>query len=269
MPHLDMPAYPYLPQGRSFKFVPDGHLFLEKAKQARQRLAGDPIWPNGAVLVKDGCVIAQAGNGFNRGSHFLHICPRIVFDCPSGQGYELCGLHGPSGHAEQMVIRVAQEAGENTHGADLYMYGHWWCCQPCWDAMIAAGIRDVYLLDGAHEEFTREKVHAPFLEPSIKHVSLFGDVTNVWAPAFKACAEIDCVLEKDFHPQSEVMLLSYHGENEIFSSAISFGKPVVLLSSEGTDVPADVREHDLIAYHLIYKVSDPLHLYLKNILRQF
>lgn len=264
-----MPAYPYLPQGRSFRFVPDGHPFLEEAKQARQSLAGDPIWPNGAILVKDGRVIARAGNGFNRGSHLLHICPRVVFDCPSGQGYELCRLHDHAGHAEQMVVKVAQEAGEETQGADVYMYGHWWCCEPCWNAMIAAGVKDVYLLEGAHEEFTREKVHAPYLEPSIKRVSLLGNTTDIWPSAMEACTEIGCALEGDFHPQSEAILLSFSKEDKTFFSAISFGKPIVLLSREGTDVPADVHGHALVTYHLVYKIGNPLRIYLKNILRQF
>jgi len=264
-------AYPYLPEGRAFKFVPDGDPFLEEAKRARSELAGDPIWPNGAVLVRDGKVIARAGNGYNRGSHLIHICPRIVHDCPSGQGYELCDLHDSPGHAEWMVVKVAQQEGIETQGADLYMYGHWWCCKPCWDAMIAAGIRDVYLLEGADQEFTREKVHAPYLIPQIKKACLLGgDVEKVFPVAFEACQEINCDLSKEMDEESEVVMVhaDHEEERQCFFSAAETGKPIILLSSEGTDISQETLDHPSVVYHLIYKSDTPLKTRIKNILIQ-
>ncbi|MBU0614216.1 hypothetical protein KJ766_02960, partial [Patescibacteria group bacterium] len=70
-----------------------------------------------------------------------------------------------------------REAGIDPSGADLYMYGHWWCCKPCWDAMIEAGIRDVYVCSDAHKRFTRENVYNETMQPSIKSVYIAGSLT--------------------------------------------------------------------------------------------
>jgi len=29
---------------------------------------------------------------------------------------------------------------------DLYLWGHWWCCESCWNKMIEINIRNIYLL---------------------------------------------------------------------------------------------------------------------------
>jgi deoxycytidylate deaminase len=166
--------YPYMPNGRALKYVSAGNAFMQEAGRARIECAGDSLYPVGGVLVQDGKVIARAGNGFDRGPGKVHICPRIVLDCPSGTGYELCNLHDSIGHAEPMTIAAAHEAGESVEGADFYMYGHWWVCKPCWDAMIDAGVRDVYVTDDAHERFSRARVYGETLKPSISTVALEG-----------------------------------------------------------------------------------------------
>jgi 2'-deoxynucleoside 5'-phosphate N-hydrolase len=52
-----------------------------------------------------------------------------------------------------MTVRRAHEKGIDLNGADIYLYGHWWACQKCWDTMIAAGIRNVYLLKDSETLF--------------------------------------------------------------------------------------------------------------------
>jgi deoxycytidylate deaminase len=89
--------------------------------------------------------------------HELHGCERIRQGIPTGQGYELCeGCH-PKNHSEPSAIADAVSRDEDTRGADLYLWGHWWFCESCWDAMIAAGIRNVYLLE--HSEVLFNKAH--------------------------------------------------------------------------------------------------------------
>jgi deoxycytidylate deaminase len=144
-----------------------------EAARARDELAGDPSYPVGIVMVKGDEIVARAGNGFNRGKQ-IHVCPRIVFESPTGTGYDLCHLHDSSGHAERQVIEEAQKQGIDPAGCDLYLLGHWWACEPCWNAMIEAGIRDVFLLDDAHERFSRDRVYAQMLVPSFKTISLEG-----------------------------------------------------------------------------------------------
>src|SRR3989339_1067390 len=139
--------YSYLPEGRMFRFVNAENVFMNEARKTREQNAGDTLYPVGCVLVQAGQVVARAGNGFNRGSQTVHVCPRVVEGCPSGTGYDLCALHDAPGHAESMLVRMAKEMRIDVHGADVYLYGHWWCCEPCWKAMIDARVRDVYLLE--------------------------------------------------------------------------------------------------------------------------
>jgi hypothetical protein len=40
--------------------------------------------------------------------------------------------------------------------ADLYLWGHWWCCESCWTAILGAGINKVYLEEGSEVNFNRE-----------------------------------------------------------------------------------------------------------------
>jgi deoxycytidylate deaminase len=113
----------------------------------------DKVMPGAAVLVKDGRIIGRGANGSDY--HEKHGCERIRQGIPTGQGYELCeGCH-PRNHSEPSAIADARARGEDTLGADLYLWGHWWFCEPCWTAMIAAGIRDVYLLEGSEILFNK------------------------------------------------------------------------------------------------------------------
>jgi deoxycytidylate deaminase len=156
--------YPYIPEDRFFRFVSETNPFMIEARKAQAQCSGDPLFPVGAVLVKSGEVIARAGNGYNRGPGEPHICPRILQNCPSGTGYDLCDLHSAPGHAESMVIKDARDREIEPTEADVYLYGHWWCCQPCWNVMIDAGVGDVYLLENAHIVFSREAVYRETLK---------------------------------------------------------------------------------------------------------
>ncbi|MBI4257047.1 hypothetical protein HY626_03265 [Candidatus Uhrbacteria bacterium] len=171
MPNIE---YPYMPEGHQLKYASVDDPFMIEAAKAREECAGDQLYPVGIVLVKDGVVVVRAGNGFNRGPGQVHVCPRIVLECPSGTGYDLCTLHDAPGHSEPMLIEEARALGIDPTGADAYMYGHWWTCEPCWKSLIDAGVRDLYVTDDAHERFSRDKVYAQTLSPSIKTVSLDG-----------------------------------------------------------------------------------------------
>lgn len=177
--------YSYLPEGRSFRFVKEDNRFMKEASVTRQALAGDPLYPVGCLLVKEGEVLLRAGNGFSRGSQTVHVCPRVVEECPSGTGYDLCGLHDSQGHAEAMVVQMAKEGGMDTEGADVYLYGHWWCCEPCWNVMIGAGVRDVYLLENAHVEFDRDRVYEQTLKSSVQIVGILGNMNDEMIPVYR------------------------------------------------------------------------------------
>lgn len=141
--------YPYLPAGRTIAYVPADDRFMRRAQELCVSHTRYCRVPTAAVLVRDGRVIGEGRNG---GEDPPAICVRKERGIPTGQQYELCPGCDPRNHAEPSAIRNA--GGEPTKGADLYLFGHWWCCEPCWNAMIAAGIRNVYLVESATERFS-------------------------------------------------------------------------------------------------------------------
>jgi len=145
--------YPYIPEGREIFYVPESNQFMARAKQVRNEYSTDPNHPTGAVVVVSGVIIGEAANQAslrNAWARNLHkkVCLRRLFHIKTGEKYWVCpGCAQPRNHAEWGAVRDAQKKGNTTQGADLYLYGHWWCCKPCWDAMIAGGISKVYLLE--------------------------------------------------------------------------------------------------------------------------
>ena len=145
--------YPYIPEGRSIRYVPLDNPFIKAAKEFARTNSLDKTMPTGAVLVKEAKIIGFGANG--SAYHQTHECERVKLKIPTGQGYELCeGCH-PKNHAEPKAIQDAKAKGNDLQGADLYLWGHWWCCEPCWKAMIDGGVRDVYLADDSWELFDR------------------------------------------------------------------------------------------------------------------
>ena len=149
----DRPTMPYLPPGRDVQYVEADNMYMVAARQFTEERSACSWWPTGAVLVKNGVVIRHGANS----GHFEPLCPRLQNNCPTGEGYDLCqSICQQHAHAEVAAIEDARASGADTQGADLYLFGHWWLCKNCWDSIIAAGIRNVYLLKNAHKAFTRE-----------------------------------------------------------------------------------------------------------------
>jgi deoxycytidylate deaminase len=143
--------YPYMPEGKTIEYVPADNVFMQEAKAYAAAHSLDKNKPTASIIVKDGVVIGRGANGSDY--HLTHECERVKRGIPTGQGYELCeGCH-PKNHGEPKAVQDARDKGLDTNGADLYLWGHWWCCKPCWDAMIGAGIRQVYLLEGSETTF--------------------------------------------------------------------------------------------------------------------
>ncbi|MBT5808474.1 hypothetical protein HOI18_04350 [Candidatus Uhrbacteria bacterium] len=297
--------YPYMPEGRELKFVSVEDSFMQEAAKARGERAGDPLWPIGAVLVKDGEVVATAGNGFDKGAGRVHVCPRIVEECASGVGYELCDLHNAAGHAEPMVIKVARDAGVETEGADFYMYGHWWCCEPCWNVLIDAGVRDVYVVDDAHERFSRDRVYAETLKSTVKSAYIAGPITNVvdfesqkkfYEAIGEVCESMGC--KARIPHRDNVVNEIFDGGNceqvyewatneahvndvvvaEVSDPSLGTGgelveavyakRPIVLLSKVGSKVSRFVLGNPAVVYHIEYENQEDVCRKLKNVLKQ-
>ncbi len=144
--------YPYLPSAKAINYVPADNQFM-LAAEAAASASLDAAVPTGAAVVKDSRVIGLGTNGSPY--HKTHACRRVELGIPTGQGYELCeGCH-PKNHSESKALAAAEAGGEDARGADMYLWGHWWCCQPCWEAMTSAGVAQVYLLEKSEVLFNK------------------------------------------------------------------------------------------------------------------
>lgn len=142
---------PYLPQGRTLRYVSLENPYMRQAQKVAQTQSLDPDHPTGAVIVKKGEIIGQGANGSNY--HQKNGCERKKQNIPTGKNYELCpGCH-PRNHAEQKALQNALDQKKNPENADLYLWGHWWCCESCWEKMISHKIKEVYLLQDAEKFF--------------------------------------------------------------------------------------------------------------------
>lgn len=160
--------YPYLPRDKEIKFVSLQNEYLREAKKLAESSTCIRI-KTGAVIVKDGRII---GRGSNTGRKKVEVCPRQ--EEVTGRNYRFCQIFcGQRGHAEVVAINDALEKKEDTKAADLYLWGHWWCCRDCWDKMIEAGIRDVYLVQDAFFLFNKDINLKP------KKAYIAGALTNL------------------------------------------------------------------------------------------
>ncbi len=156
---------PYLPEGKEILVVPADNQFMRAAEDIRNTQSTDRRHATGAVVVKDGVIIGGAANqaGFKHPKlvalHQKGWCVRMFFKVKSGTKYWLCpGCSTHKDQAESGAIRdaVSKTSVEAVKGADVYLYGHFWCCKPCWDSMVSAGIGRVYVVDNAHDLFGRK-----------------------------------------------------------------------------------------------------------------
>ncbi|HLZ14687.1 MAG TPA: deaminase [Candidatus Saccharimonadales bacterium] len=145
--------YPYLPEGVEIVYVPADNHFMQAAKDIARKASLDITMPTGSVVVKNGKIIGRGANGSKY--HQTHVCERARLGIPTGQGYELCeGCH-PKNHSEPKAIVDALQHADTLEGSSLYLWGHWWCCEPCWEAMLGAGIHQVVLMEDSEKLFNK------------------------------------------------------------------------------------------------------------------
>ncbi len=145
--------YPYIPSGKTILYVKESNIYMKQAKEYAKKYRSNLTMPAAAVVVDNDSVLGIGSIG-NNPAH-IKGCERVRLNMPTGKGYELCGGCNPKFHSEPSAIRDAQSKGEDPKGADLYLWGHWWCCEPCWNAMISAGIKNVYLLEDSEILFNK------------------------------------------------------------------------------------------------------------------
>ena len=145
--------YPYIPDGHEHDYVGMDNEYMQMAKAYAKEHSLDSVMPTASIIVKDGRVIGMGVNGSSY--HKTHECERVKRGIPTGQGYELCEGCNPKNHSEPRAVAAATLAGHGTQGADLYLWGHWWCCEPCWTSMLGAGIKKTHLVKDSEILFNK------------------------------------------------------------------------------------------------------------------
>lgn len=147
-------TYPYLPEGRIYEYVGPENQWMQMAREYAREHSLDTTMPGAVVIVRNGEVIGIGANGSTY--HDEYGCERVRQNVPSGQRYELCeGCH-PKNHSEPSALRDAQERGNDVVGASVYLWGHWWCCESCWQHMKDANVAHVYLLEDSDTLFNKD-----------------------------------------------------------------------------------------------------------------
>ena len=156
--------YPYLPAGKTIFYVPENNKYMLAAKEYALTHSTDRQVSTGSVIVdENGEILVSVANQSALKNKFLldthkNWCIRKFFKIPSGQKYWLCpGCASHKNHSEyqaSMALKKKFPQKINTN-LDLYLWGHWWCCKPCWDKMTEIGIRNVYLMEGVDKLFKK------------------------------------------------------------------------------------------------------------------
>ena len=147
-------TYPYIEAGWVIHYVGARSKYMRMAKEFARSHALDKTMPGAAVVVKNGKVIGIGANGSDH--HAKHGCRRVELGCKTGEGYELCeGCH-PKNHSEASALTNALAHHQDTRGARLYLWGHWWVCRSCWKRIVEAGITKVILQENSEVLFNKE-----------------------------------------------------------------------------------------------------------------
>ncbi len=154
--------YPYLPKNRTLLYVPEDNKYMLKAREVALIKSTDKKVPTGVVVVgADREILVTAANQSVLKNKFLlnthkNWCIRKLFKIPSGEKYWLCpGCASHKNHGEYRAVSILEKKFPQkiNSNLDLYLWGHWWCCKPCWDKMILVGIKNVYLQEGIDKLF--------------------------------------------------------------------------------------------------------------------
>lgn len=128
---------------------------LESIRLAMDNVQQRKTWPFGAVVVRDGKVVAKAVN-------------------------EVDSLCDPSAHAEMQAVRAAAKALDTTDLSGSTVYASGYPCPMCLSAMYLSGVRAVYYAysneDGEPYDLSAAKGYVelakPLAEREMKLISL-------------------------------------------------------------------------------------------------
>jgi len=145
---------PPSPEGANVFYVDTENHFMAQAKEMA-KLSNEKQQPVGAVIVLDGKIIISAYNTNPlKNSFFINLhkkyCIRHILKIPTGKHYWICpGCAKKKDHAEFKVSKQFLEKGITNKPVDLYMWGHWACCDECCVSMEKIPIDNIYFLNNS------------------------------------------------------------------------------------------------------------------------
>lgn len=155
----DTVGLPYEPEDATIEYVPADNEYMQEAREVAEELSTDRNQPVGSVIVQGDEII---GEGANRSDYHNEVgCDREQLkeagEISSGEGYELCDGCHPRTHSEAQAIEDARESGnaDELEDADVYLWGHWWACESCWDRMEEVDIDTLYLHEDSETLFNK------------------------------------------------------------------------------------------------------------------
>jgi tRNA(Arg) A34 adenosine deaminase TadA len=117
---------------------------VDSIRLAMENVCERKTWPFGAVLVKDGKVLARSVN-------------------------EVDATCDPSAHAEMQAVRAASKAQGSTDLTGAIVYASGYPCSMCLSAMYLAGVSKVYYAysneDGEPYDLSAERGYAEIARP--------------------------------------------------------------------------------------------------------
>ena len=121
-----------------------GKYLIDAIRLAMGNVRERRTWPFGAVIARDGKVIATAVN-------------------------EVEALCDPSAHAEMQAVRAAAKAQGSTDLSGSTVYASGYPCPMCLTAMYLAGVKEVYYAysneDGAPYDLSAERGYVEIARP--------------------------------------------------------------------------------------------------------
>lgn len=150
---LGWPEHVAIPDELEIRFTDMENPFMQQALLLAIENRFEDMTVTSSVLVIDGNIVGRGinGDGFHQRKK---TCLRAGTE-NIGKNYESCPGCCSDNHSERVAIRQAQERGANLSKAELYMYGHWWSCEPCMTAARDAGIPVLYVLKDSRPLFDR------------------------------------------------------------------------------------------------------------------
>lgn len=140
------------------KYTDINNPFMAQAREVA-RLSNDRQQPTGAVIVANGKILTSASNKNPLSSEKLislhqKFCIRHALGVKSGTMYWMCpGCAKKEDHAESRAAKMLISEGLPDMPVDVYLWGHWWCCDVCWKNMRKLPLGNVYLLDDSKRLF--------------------------------------------------------------------------------------------------------------------